>query len=399
MFKLTQQVKNILFIHNPRRAPFSFGGIERVTLMLADWFSAHGLRSYVVAIDFDMSSIPENLADKITRIATPRRKMSDRAYCNFVAECVKRYSIDAVVCQGGHLKNMGLVRRNIPARIPIVYCNHSQILWEVVRSVQGFDRFHRKGLLLSLRRRFKAWKARRRTVSRYCSMYDSVDRYAVLCDGYVDDLYRAIGDKRARQAKCCALYNPMPSAAADVDLAAKRRQVLFVGRLSYSDKRIDILLCIWGTICNDFPDWELLIVGDGEERGALESIVAEQGMRNVRFCGATPDPSQYFREASIICLTSMYEGWGMVLGEGQSAGAVPVAFGCSAGVREILSDGGGYVVEPFDVKAYAAVLRELMSDDAKREDAARSAQQKCRRYAIDRVGESWLRMFSELESD
>lgn len=367
--------------------------------MLADWFSARGLRCYVAAVDFDLSSIPDGWGDNIVRITTPRRKMSDRAYCSFVVECVGRYSIDAVVCQGGHLKNMASVRRNIPRRIPIVYCNHSQILWEVVRSVQGFDRLHRKGLLLSLRRRFKAWKARRRTVSRYCSMYDSVDRYAVLCDGYVDDLYRAVGGRRARQAKCCALYNPIPQAAADVDLTAKRRQVLFVGRLSYSDKRIDILLSIWRAICRDFPDWELLIVGDGEEREALEGIVAGKRIRNVRFCGATTDPLRYFREASIVCLTSMYEGWGMVLAEGQSMGAVPVAFGCSAGVREILSDGGGYVVEPFDVKAYAAVLRELMSDDAKREDSARSALQKCRRYSIDRIGESWLRMFSELESD
>lgn len=392
-------MKNILFIHNPRRAPFSFGGIERVTLMLADWFSARGYRSYIVAVDFDMSAIPQDNVDKIVRIATPRRKMSDRAYCNFVVECVERYSIDAVVCQGGYLKHLDSVRRSIPSRVPIIYCNHSQILWEVVRSVQGFDRFHRKGLLLPLRRRFKAWKARRRTVARYCKIYDAVDRYAVLCGGYVDDLYRAVGESRAMQQKCCALYNPVPNEQIEVDLSAKRRQVLFVGRLSYSDKRIDILLSIWGSICRDFPDWELLIVGDGEERAALEGIVASQGIRNVRFCGATSDPSQYYRDASILCLTSMYEGWGMVLVEGQRQAVVPVAFGCSAGVREILSDGGGRVVEPFDSEAYAATLRELMSDDALREDSARLAQQKCCSYAIDRVGESWLRMFSELERD
>lgn len=393
MFKLTSQVKNILFVHNPRRAPFSFGGIERVTLMLAEWLAAHGCRIYTLAVGFD------SRLDNMTCITTPRRKMSDRAYCRFVVETVGRYGIDAVVCQGGHLKHIDSVRRSIPSRIPIVYCNHSQILWEVVRSVQGFDRFHRKGLLLSLRRRFKAWKARRRTVARYCKMYDAVDRYAVLCQGYVDDLYRAVGERRAQERKSRALYNPVPNETVEVDLAAKRRQLLFVGRLSYSDKRIDILLSIWNTICRDFPDWELLIVGDGEERAALEGIVASQDIRNVRFCGYASDPSQYYRDASVVCLTSMYEGWPMVLSEAQQYAAVPVAFGCSAGVREILSDGGGRVVEPFDSEAYAAALRELMSDDAKREDLARSAQLKCRRYAIDRVGESWVEMLSELERE
>ncbi len=37
------QPRNILFLHNPRRAPFSYGGIERVTLMLAEWFSRRGI--------------------------------------------------------------------------------------------------------------------------------------------------------------------------------------------------------------------------------------------------------------------------------------------------------------------------------------------------------------------
>lgn len=392
-------MKNLLFVHNPRRAPFSFGGIEVVTLMLAEWLSAHGYRIYALAVDFNVKSVADGRLDNMICIRTPHRKMSDRAYCRFIVETVDRYGIDAVVCQGGHLKHIDSVRRAIPPRVPLIYCNHSQILWEVVRSVQGFDRFHRKGLLLSLRRRFKIWKARRRTVARYCKMYDAVDRYAVLCDGYIDDLYRAVGERRAAQAKCRALYNPVPGRAVDVDLAAKRRQLLFVGRLSYSDKRIDILLSIWNTICHDFPDWELLIVGDGEERVPLERLVEEQRIRGVRFCGSTPDPSRYFHDAAIVCMTSMYEGWGMVLAEAQQRAAVPVAFGCSAGVRELLSDGGGYIVEEFDREAYAATLRELMSNDAKREEAARSAQRKYSVYDIENVGRSWLNMLSELERE
>ncbi|MDE6140048.1 MAG: glycosyltransferase [Alistipes sp.] len=393
-------MKNILFIHNPRRAPFSFGGIERVTLMLAEWLQTRGFRSYVAAVGFDIPIIPEQLADKVTMISTPRRKMSDRAYCNFVAESVARFEIDYVICQGGHLKHMDLLRRNIPQRVPVIYCNHSQVLWEEVRSAEIFDRKQRSGgVLSSLRRRLLLSAAHRRSVRRYRKMYDAVDRYVVLCGGYVDELYGAVGDARAAQDKCRALYNPAarPLADTEIALADKRREVLFVGRLSYPDKRIDRLLEAWSLLGEECADWELLVVGDGTERETLESAVARKGLRNVRFCGAVSDPSQYFARASVVCLTSSYEGWGMVLVEGQRYGAIPVAFGCSAGVREIVADGGGYVVEPFDVDAYAAALRGLMRDDAKRLDAARSAMRKAALYDIDRVGNDWLRLFGELD--
>lgn len=390
------QPRNILFLHNPRRAPFSYGGIERVTLMLAEWFSRRGIGVYVIANAVDMEAIPEHQRSAAVWLPTPQRKMSYSDYCRYAGECCRKWDIDVVICQGGYLRRMEILRRMTDA--PIVYCNHSQPFWEIVRSLAGYDRTHRHLTpLYLLSRAYKQWKTRRRVMRRYRSMYRSVDSYVLLCEGYVREFYDAMGAAAEAEGKAVAIYNPAAVPDALPDLSRKQRRLLFVGRLSYSDKRVDRLLQVWSRLQDEFADWSLDIVGDGEERGELERMAAELGLRRVTFCGATSDPSPWYDRASILCQTSSYEGWGMVLIEAQQHGAIPVAFDCSAGVREIVGRCGGVLVDSFDLDAYADALRRLMSSDEERARIVEVITRNRARYGIERSGESWMRLFATLD--
>lgn len=163
------QPRNILFLHNPRRAPFSYGGIERVTLMLAEWFSRRGIGVYVIANAVDMEAIPEHQRSAAVWLPTPQRKMSYSDYCRYAGECCRKWDIDVVICQGGYLRRMEILRRMTDA--PIVYCNHSQPFWEIVRSLAGYDRTHRHLTpLYLLSRAYKQWKTRRRVMRRAASI-------------------------------------------------------------------------------------------------------------------------------------------------------------------------------------------------------------------------------------
>ncbi len=254
------QPRNILFLHNPRRAPFSYGGIERVTLMLAEWFSRRGIGVYVIANAVDMEAIPEHQRSAAVWLPTPQRKMSYSDYCRYAGECCRKWDIDVVICQGGYLRRMEILRRMTDA--PIVYCNHSQPFWEIVRSLAGYDRTHRHLTpLYLLSRAYKQWKTRRRVMRRYRSMYRSVDSYVLLCEGYVREFYDAMGAAAEAEGKAVAIYNPAAVPDALPDLSRKQRRLLFVGRLSYSDKRVDRLLQVWSRLQDEFADWSLDIVG------------------------------------------------------------------------------------------------------------------------------------------
>lgn len=86
--------------------------------------------------------------------------------------------------------------------------------------------------------------------------------------------------------------------------------------------RVDRLLRIWSLVEANFPDWELKVVGDGRERRNLEKEAAGLGLHRVRFCGHSTRVEEHYATAAILCLTSSFEGWGLVLVEAQAAGVV-----------------------------------------------------------------------------
>lgn len=152
-------------------------------------------------------------------------------------------------------------------------------------------------------------------------------------------------------------------------------------RVEYVDKRVDRLLRVWKRVCHEAPDWQLVIVGDGGFRAALEAEA--QSLPRVSFVGQHSDVSPFYLRASILCLTSAVESWGLCLMEAQSHGVVPVAFDCSAGVRCLLEPSGvnGMLVEDGDEEAYAQALLTPHALARKTEEnaAERVAQSRCLR--------------------
>ena len=148
----------------------------------------------------------------------------------------------------------------------------------------------------------------------------------------------------------------------------KQNIVLFVGRLTYADKRVDMLIDIWNLLKGKTNDWKLIIVGEGPEKENLEAQVKKLNLTNVEFAGFSNNPKEYYDKAAILCMTSVFEGWGLVLTEAQANGVVPMAFGCSEGVKYILSPHqiNGLIIPPFDKEIYAQNLLSLMNNKEKR---------------------------------
>ena len=85
--------------------------------------------------------------------------------------------------------------------------------------------------------------------------------------------------------------------------------------------------------------------------------------------------------------------------EAQAHGCIPVAFGCTAGICDVLSPSGvnGFIVTPFDEDEYAETLAHIatMSED-KQEAIRRSAVAKRAKYAPEIIMKKWVDLFDEL---
>jgi glycosyltransferase involved in cell wall biosynthesis len=108
----------------------------------------------------------------------------------------------------------------------------------------------------------------------------------------------------------------------------------------------------------------LVIVGDGEERGALERQTAESGLEGVRFCGFRNQSElpRFFDMATVFVLPSRHEPWGLIVNEVMNAGRAVIVsddVGCQP---DLIEDGvEGCVFPAGDVAALTDALRRVLA--------------------------------------
>ncbi|MDE6489693.1 MAG: glycosyltransferase [Muribaculaceae bacterium] len=396
-------MKGILFVI----PQYIGGGAEKVTDFVASTLSASG--EYETWLAY-RTATPEALqnaqkAGYHTLQIPDYGRFDCEATTRWVADRMLLHGIGILVMVAHPLHDIDYIRRTVPdARI--IFHFHGAPLWEVAERIEGG---RAAAIASGSRSRYWKWyllkysKERllhvysRRFSRRYQTIYRSVDKFVTLCDGYRSTV-RKIAKADKNDTKIRVMYNPLDTEAlAPAASTPKQQEVLYVGRLSYSDKRVDRLLRIWSHVEPKHPDWTLKIVGDGPDRHNLEELAKSLGLRNVRFTGYCNDPRQHYSTASILCLTSSTEGWGLVLVEAQASGVVPVAFAVSDGVKEILGNNEfGIAVKPFDEKAYTRQLDALMSDPERRKAISLRAIDRCQRYSQTTVGQQWLQLLDNL---
>lgn len=188
--------------------------------------------------------------------------------------------------------------------------------------------------------------------------------------------------------------------ACDAPAPLEAKTVVAVGRLTYQ-KGFDLLLQAWAEVCRRVSGWQLAIVGDGELRSALSAQAESLELAGcVTFVPATKDVVAVYRDASVLAMSSRYEGFGMVLLEAQTVGLPVVSFACKCGPSEIVNDGvDGYLVAPGDVDAMADRLVRLMQDGALRRRMGARAFANAARFSTDAVMKQWMALFDSLKKD
>lgn len=182
---------------------------------------------------------------------------------------------------------------------------------------------------------------------------------------------------------------PNPNTYGNIEhIPSKERMVLFVGRLHNRQKKLNWLIDIWSKTVKEFPQWKLVVVGDGPDK--INLINKAKGVSNIEFVGRQ-DPRPYYEKASIFCLTSLFEGWGMVLTEAMQFGGVPIAFDSFSAVHDIIKPGEtGELVNAFDKKEYIKKLKYLMKDESYRTVLSRNAFEYVKRYDILKILPKWI---------
>lgn len=148
------------------------------------------------------------------------------------------------------------------------------------------------------------------------------------------------------------------------------RTVLCVRRL---ERRmgIDVLLEGWQRVLSAVPDAELVIVGDGSERDALEAQAIPFG-GTVRFLGKIPDEelARAYRRCTVTVIPSRsLEGFGLIALESLAHGKAPVLTACGGLPDSVRGLDESLIVEPESVEALASRLISALQGDRPSADA------------------------------
>jgi len=276
--------------------------------------------------------------------------------------------------------------------VSIVYELHNTPYYEFLdiadkmRESRAQNLFYRCGVKWLLTRFYR---------SKYRNIYASVDAYAVLCDGYRDQV---VSELKLSEYDNKVWVLPNSIAPASTVEWHKKKTIIYAGRLTHRDKRVDRLLRIWQSVEPHLSGWQLKLIGSGRAEPQLRQLAANLHLERCSFEGRTTRMKDYYDEAAILCMTSSFEGWPMVIAEAQSNGVIPVVFDSYRAARDMIATPDeGVLVPPFDETVFARELLALASDEPRMESMRQCIVRKAATYTIARSGEAWMAMIQTLK--
>jgi glycosyltransferase involved in cell wall biosynthesis len=130
----------------------------------------------------------------------------------------------------------------------------------------------------------------------------------------------------------------------------------------------------------------LLIVGDGEERAALQRQVAARGLTGVRFCGFRnqSEMPRYLEIADVFVLPARHEPWGLIVNEAMNAGCAIIVSDDVGAQPDLVTDGVEGCVYPVgDVDALTHALQRILATPGTAAEMGRRALERVNHWSFE----------------
>ena len=359
------------------------GGLARILIDKINWLVAHGYDVTLCNIE-RVDVLPAYALDE--RVKVIRGDISTTAgnaltrlrgvlgAINRVREIIKEVQPDIIV--NAHCPLVTWVLPFVSTKIPKIV--------EIHQSRQGLEMLNRWAMN-GFSRWLHKWSIR--------WIYGLYDKFVVLTSG----------DQKAWNLRNCMVIPNFSNYSEQGCLASIPRereekaqyQIIMLARL-VPQKRIDLMVQIWAKLAKDFPQWQVKVLGEGWERPRLEVQILRTGLHDTFLLpGQVKNVTAELQKSDILCLTSEYEGFGIVLIEAMLKGVPVIAFDY-VGVDDIIENGvDGYVVPFGDIDTYVNKLKLMMSSFEERDRLVRNALYSVRKFDKEDIMKRWVQLFNE----
>lgn len=180
---------------------------------------------------------------------------------------------------------------------------------------------------------------------------------------------------------------------------ANNHTIISVGRLSKEKGQLDLIDVI-KLVKEKISDIKLYLIGDGEEKNRILNYIKLNNLeKNVIMTGflSKEEIEKKMLDSTVFVTTSFTESFGLVVIEACSYKLPVVSFDTATGVKSLLENGNGILIENRDKKKMSDAIIELLNNDKERNKVAEQGFINCQKYLLKNVKKDWLKLLQEGE--
>ena len=214
-----------------------------------------------------------------------------------------------------------------------------------------------------------------------------------------EDDKQSYGTMLGRTKNIQAIYNPVPVMHCDESIE-RNNWIVTTGRLTYQ-KGTEYLIEVAKEVLKQHPDWQWLLLGEGEDRPVFEKAIEENHLENhLILKGIVENVEWYLNRSKLFVLTSRYEGFGMCLVEALQMHVPCISFDIETGPSEIITDNkNGYLISPFDSNAMIKAINMLIENPELLNQMKENAMLGFERYQEETIVNQWKQILNALSDE
>jgi glycosyltransferase involved in cell wall biosynthesis len=367
------------------------GGVQRSTWQLGHGLAERGVNVCYAAISTDGHTEPHHGTLRHPRTRTECQGAERQVW---LRNTIRDFEPDVVINQFGFSSELSKTIWNERRETPygVISCYHNNPRWFAENLEYSVRQRLRAHPLLAtaaaspLALPFSYLYHRVKTGWLFREAVHRCDRFMLLSPTFVNELQWYVPSLDSSKVFIAPNAFETPQ---EVGLERPKR-LLFVARLEHAQKQVLLLPALWQQLHARLSDWELVIVGEGEDGNQLRQMMTDAGLPRWRMVGRQI-PDDYYNSSRIFLMLSRYEGFGNTLVEAQLRGCVPILFNSYSAAEWMMNDGvDSILVKPFDLAEYAEQVVQLAEDEPRRRRMAEAALQNAERFTSEAIMPLWM---------
>jgi len=239
----------------------------------------------------------------------------------------------------------------------------------------------------------------------YRTIYRQADGVIGLSEGVANHM---IESYRLDNSKVTTIYNPIDindikdkSELECIDSYNKKFKLISCGRLAKEKDYPTLIKALYMLKQNGYSDFELFILGEGTEKKQLETMVDNFGLNDhIKFIGFKENPYSYMRQADILILSSLWEGFGHVIVEAMACWTAVISSDCPSGPREIITDNvNGLLFKTGDEEDLAEKIISLINNTEHRKSIVLNGLNRSMDFEISKVNYQYEELFKNIANN